>query len=59
MYNIFMKLGQSVVPHALNSQKGVTHSTIKVLHHPNSSEYVTTFPCSLSRACPKKHDDKL
>ena len=42
-----MKLGQSVVLYALNSQKRVTHSTIKVLHQPTSSECVTTFPCSL------------
>ena len=52
MYNRFMKLGQFVVPYAPNSQKRVTHSTIKVLHQPTSSECVTTFPCSLPTACP-------
>ena len=59
MYNRFMKLGQSVVPYALNSQKRVTHSTIKVLHQPTSSECVTTFPCSLPRACPNDNEGKL
>ena len=59
MYNRFMKLGQSVVPYALKSQKRVTHSTIKVLHHPTSSECVTTFPCSLPRACPNDNEGKL
>ena len=54
-----MKLGQSVVPYALNSQKRVTHSTIKVLHQPTSSECVTTFPCSLPRACPNDNEGKL
>ena len=57
MYNRFMKLVQSVVPFALYSQKRVTHSTIKVLHHSTSSECVTTFPCSLSRACPNEHKE--
>ena len=59
MYNRFMKLGQSVVPYALNSQKRVTHSTIKVLHQPTSSECVTTFPCSLPRAYPNDNKGKL
>ena len=59
MYNVFMKLGQSVVPHALNSQKRVTHSTIRVLHQPTSSECVTNFPCSLPRACPNDNECKL
>ena len=54
-----MKLGQSVVPYALNSQKRVTHSTIKVLHQPTSSECVTTFPCSLPSACPNDNEGKL
>ena len=31
-----------------NSQKNVTHSTIKVLHHSTSQKCVTAFPCSLS-----------
>ena len=39
----------------LYSKKRVTHSTIKVLHHSTSSECVTTFPCSLSRAYPNEH----
>ena len=52
MYNRSMKLGQSLVPYALNSRKKVTHSTIKVLHQPTSPECVITFPCSLPRACP-------
>ena len=59
MYNRFIKLGQSIVPNALNSQKRVTHSTIKVLHQPTSSECVTTFPCSLPRACPNDIEGKL
>ena len=59
MYNRFMKFGQSVVPHALNRLKGVTHSTIKALHQPTSSECVTTFPCSLPRACPNDNEGKL
>ena len=59
MYNRFMKLCQSVVPYALNSQKRVTHSTIKVLHQPTSSECVTTFPCSLPRSCPNDIKGKL
>ena len=59
MYNRFMKLGQSVVPYALNSQKRVTHSTIKVLHQPTSSECVSTFPCSLPRAYPNDNKGKL
>ena len=59
MYNKFMKLGQSVVPYALNSLKRVTHSTIKVLHQPTSSECVTTFPYSLPRACPNHIKGKL
>ena len=59
MYDIFMKLGQSVVPHALNSQKRVTYSTIKVLHQRTSSECVTTFPCSLPRASPNDVEGKL
>ena len=59
MYNRFIKLGQSVVPYALNNQKRVTHSTIKVLHQPTSSECVTTFPCSLPRACPNDIEGKL
>ena len=46
-----MKIDQSVVPYALNSQKKRgTHSTIKVLHQPTSSECVTTFPYRLLRA---------
>ena len=59
MYNKFMKLGQSVVPYALNSQKRVTHSTIKVLHQQTFSECATTFPCSLPRACPNDNKCKL
>ena len=43
----------------INSQKRVTHSTIKVLHQPTSSECVTTFPCSLPRACPNDNEGKL
>ena len=58
MYKRFMKIGQSVVPYALNSQKRVTHCTIKALHQP-SSECVTTFPCSLPRACPNENKGKL
>ena len=54
-----MKLCQSVVPYELDSQKRVTHSTIKVLHQPTSSECVTTFPCSLPRACPNDNEGKL
>ena len=54
-----MKLGQSVVPYALNSQKSVTHSTIKVFHHPTSSEWVTTFFYSLSRVFPNEHKDNI
>ena len=54
-----MNRGQSVVPYALNSQKRVTHFTIKVLHQPISSECVTTFPCSLPKACPNDNDGKL
>ena len=54
-----MMLGQSVVPYALNSQKRVTHSTIKILHQPTSSECVTTFPCSLPRAFPNDNEGKL
>ena len=54
-----MKLGQSVVPYAPNSQKRVTHSTIKVLHQPTSSECVTIFPCSLPRAFPNDNEGKL
>ena len=54
-----MKLGQFVVPNAINSQKRVTHSTIKALHQPTSSECVTTFPCSLPRACPNGIKGKL
>jgi hypothetical protein len=30
----------------------VTHSTMRILHHTNSSECVTTFPCSLLRLNP-------
>ena len=59
MYNIFMKLGQSVVSYALNRQKRVTHSKIKALHQPTSSECVTTFPCSLPRPCPNINEGKL
>ena len=59
MYKIFMKIGQSVFPYALNSKKTVTNSTLKVLHQPTSSECVTTFPCSLPRACPNDNEDKL
>ena len=59
MYNRFMKLRQYVVPYALNSQKRVTHSTIKVLHQPTSSECVPTFPCSLPRACPNDNKGQL
>ena len=59
MYNRFMKLGHSVVPYALNRQKRVTHSTFKVLHQPTSSECVTTFSCSLSRAGSNKLESKL
>ena len=59
MYNRFMNLGQYVDPYALNSQQRVTHSTIKVLHQPTSSECVTTFPCSLPRACPNDIEGKL
>ena len=59
MYNRIMKCGQYVVPYALNSQKKVTYSTIKVLHQPTSSECVTTFPCSLPRACPNDNECKL
>ena len=54
-----MKFGQSVVPYVLNSQKRVTHSTIKVLHQPTSSECVTPFPCSLPRARPNDNVGKL
>ena len=55
-----MKIDQSVVPYALNSQKKRgTHSTIKVLHQPTSSECVTTFPYRLLRACPNDHKCKL
>ena len=55
-----MKLGQFVVPYALNSQKKrVKHSTIKVLQQPTSSECVTTFPCSLPRACLNDNKVKL
>ena len=54
-----MKIGQSVVPYVTNSQKRVTHSTIKVLHQPTSSECVTTFSCSLPRACPNYNEGKL
>ena len=43
----------------LNSQKRFTHSTIKVLHQPTSSECVTTFPRSLPRACPNDNEGKL
>ena len=53
-----MKLGQSVVPCALNIPKRVTHSTIKVLHQQTSSECVITFPCSLPRACPNDNKGK-
>ena len=59
MYNFLMNNGQSVVPYAVNSQKRVTHSTIKVLHQPTSSECVTTFPCSLPRARPNDKEGKL
>ena len=59
MYNRFMKLVQSVVPYAPYSQKRVTHSTIKVLHQPTSSDCVTTFPCRLPRACPNDNKGKL
>ena len=59
MYNRLLKLDQSVVPYAPNSQKKVTHSTIKVLHQPTSSECVTTFPCSLPRAWPNNNEGKL
>ena len=59
MYKIFMKIGQSVFTYALNSQKRVTHSTIKVLHQPTSPECVNTFPCSLPRACPNDNEGKL
>ena len=59
MHNRFKKLGQSVVPYAPNSQNRVTHSTIKVLHQPTSSECVTIFPCSLPRACPNENEGKL
>ena len=54
-----MKLVQSVVPYAIYSQKRVTHSTIKVLHQPTSSECVTPFPCRLPRACPNDNIGKL
>ena len=54
-----MKHGQSVVPYALNSRKKFTHSTIKVPHQPTSSECVTTFPCSLPRACQNDMEGKL
>ena len=33
----------------LCNQKMVTHSTIRILHHSNPWECVTTFPCSLPR----------
>ena len=59
MYNSFMKHGQSEVQYVLNSQKRFTHSTIKVLPQPTSSECVTTFPCSLPRACPNDIEGKL
>ena len=59
MYNRFMRIGQSIVPYALNNQKRVTHSTIKVLHQPTSSECITTFPCSLPRGCPNEKKGKL
>ena len=54
-----MKHGQFVVPYSLNSQKRVTHSTIKVLHQPTSLECVTTFPCSLPRAYLNDIEGKL
>ena len=41
-----------------DSQKKVTHSPIKGLHHSTSQNYATTFPCSLSRAYPNEHEDK-
>ena len=59
MYNTFMRFGQSVFQYSLNSPKRVTHSTIKVLHQPTSSECVTTFSCSLPRACPNENKCKL
>ena len=59
MYQIFMKFGQSVFQYALNSPKRVTHSTIKVFHQPTFSECVSTFPCSLPRACPNENEGKL
>ena len=43
----------------LNSKKTVTHSTIKVLRHSTSQNFVTAFPSSLSRAYPNEHEDKL
>ena len=42
-----------------NSQKMFTHSTIKVLHHSASQNFVTAFPCSLSKAYRNEHKDKL
>ena len=59
MYKIFMKNVQSVFTYAQNSQKRVTHSTIKVLHQPTSSECVNTFHCSLPRACPNDNEGML
>ena len=58
MFNRLIKLGQFVVPYAPKGQKRVTHSTIKVLHQPTSSECVTTFPCSLPRVCPNDNECK-
>ena len=59
MYKIFMMIGPSLFTYALNSQKRVTHSTIKVLHQPTSPECVTYFPCSLPRACSNDNEGKL
>ena len=39
--------------------KVITHSTIKVFHHPTSSECVTAFPFSIYTACPNEHKDAL
>ena len=35
------------------------YNRFKVLHQPSSSECVTTFPCSLPRACPNDNEGKL
>ena len=42
-----------------HSQKMLTHSTIKVLLQPTFSECVSTFPCSLPRACQNENQGKL